>query len=230
MSSNDKPGSGKPDDVQVSDPDLPGLSSVFSTTQSGLKPLRRRARPTGETRVAKPKPPPEDPSEASKEAADDDYETVDESPAPPPPPDAAALDVPEPGVTPAVDGIQLRPGLALVDTAEIPAHRPPVETADTDPGPRNDGIAQAQASPPTAESSPTPSGGIPVAGPPQVPPPRPRPAHPSRQSAALLDDEPSSARREVRPVRTSSNWLLYVVVMILAVCLIAALLVTVREL
>lgn len=230
MSSDDKPGSGKPDDVQVSDPDLPGLSSVFSTTQSGLKPLRRRARPTGETRIARPEAPPEDPGEAREEAADDDYETVEESPAPPPPPDDAALDVPEPGVTPAVDGIQLRPGLALVDTAEIPAHRPPAVSENAAPGPGTDGNAQAQAAPPAAESSPTPAGGIPVIGPPQVPPPRPRPAHPSRQSAALLDDEPSSARREVRPVRTSSNWLLYVVVMILAVCLIAALLVTVREL
>ncbi len=226
MSSDDKHGSGKPGDVQVSDPDLSGLSSVFSTTRSGLKPLRRRARPTGETEAVDPTPatPAEGGDEDTGTGGDDDYETVEESPIPPRP-DDAALDVPEPGVTPAVDGIQLRPGLALVDTAEIPAHRPPPAEADEPEAPPP--AESPPAEPPPAGASPaTPA--VPAPTPPRVPPPRKPPTHPP---AALFDDEPSSARRDdARPVRTSSNWVLYVVVMILAVCLIGALLITVREL
>ena len=161
---------------------------------------------------------PEPATDEDGAAEDDDYEEVEESPLAPRP-DSEALDVPEPGVTPAVDGIQLRPGLALVDTAEIPAHRPP-------PAEDEEAAEAPAAEPPPATPAAAPA--VPAPTPPTVPPPRKQPIQPP---AALFDEEPSSARRgDVRPVRSSSNWLLYVVVMILAVCLIGALLLTVREL
>jgi len=227
VTSDDKPKQATPEDVSISDPDLPGLSSVFSTTRSGLKPLRRRRsrrsddRAPADVPAADEAPSEEAPGEdvpgedvdAEPAEGTDSFEQVPDGPAAPP--DSEALDVPEPGVTPPVDGIQLRAGLSLVDTAEMPVHRPPEEpTTLEDPGTEPDEPEAAPAAVPT--------------GPP-VPPSRPRPtSQPARPPAALMDD--SSARRAVGPAPSSSNWLLYLIVLVVALGLIGVLVVTFLEL
>jgi hypothetical protein len=230
VSSDDKPKRGTPEDISISDPDLPGLSSVFSTTRSGLKPLRRRTRNTGEMATVEPADKGDDGQKDSQDtspdetAADqappetDSFEKIADGPSVPP--DSKALDVPEPGVSPPVDGIQLRAGLSLVDTAEMPVHRPPEEPAalgDPDKPKATAGSPPAPATPAARTSTPP------------VPPSRPRTTQSARPPAALMDD--SSARRAVGPApSSSSNWLLYMIVLAVALGLIGVLLVTFLEL
>jgi len=213
-------------DNDPQDRDLPGFSSHFSTTLTGLKPMRRRSRATTSTEV-----PPE--ADGSGEANEDpEVEVADNTAEEPteealghvPPSSTDSLEVvhDEPEAshedTPPEDplaGIELRPGLSLVDTAEIPIHRAQAAAKLAK-------IREPEARPaPTKPASPPP---------PQRPIVRNKP--PSRRSPppAVIADDASSAR--LRPHRQSAGgfgWL-YVGVIILIACLIGALVMQVKDL
>ena len=211
--------------------DLPGLSSHFSTTLTGLAPLRRKRRATtsgevppeedGEnTATDGDEAPPEPRGAADPEPLTEVHDGPELAPLEPPesasdsqaPPESGepegtgSSDLEDsPAANPAVvhplEGIELRPGLSLVDTAEIPIHRAQA-------------AAKLRAGKPV---EPTPQ---------KPPPPRPQPPVIHRHSA---DDEPSTAR--LTPHRRSSGlgWI-YLAVILLIAALIGALLFQVADL
>ena len=206
------------------DRDLPGFSSHFSTTLTGLKPMRRRSRATTSTEVPPDRAPPVE--EAARPVAEPDQaeppeaapmaslEEVRDDSEPPEPTAPEAGEEPDDPDDP-LAGIELRPGLSLVDTAEIPIHR---------------AQAAAKLARIREPEKPAPPPQKPAPAPPQRPvvrnrPPSQRPAPPS-----VLDDASTSAR--IRPRRKSSGgfgWL-YIGVIILIACLIGALVMQVKDL
>ena len=127
-----------------SDPDskIPGISSIFTTTQSGLKPLRRRSRTVekkpDEKPAERPAPPEtEEPPEATPAVQD---LSPPEPPADTPPPVDGA-------------GIQLSGGLSMVDTAELKSLRPPA-AAPVAPEPEPPPVQRGPPVPPTPPPNP----------------------------------------------------------------------------
>ncbi len=213
------------------DRDLPGFSSHFSTTLTGLKPMRRRSRAATSTEV-----PPDEASPVEEEpAADAKTADVDAAAEPPPAPAMESLEevrdeAEPPPAEPAetagdadgelapddpLAGIELRPGLSLVDTAEIPIHR---------------AQAAAKLAKIREPEKPSPPPEKPAPAPPQRPVVRNRP--PSQRTAPppVLDEASTSAR--IRPRRRSSGGMgwLYIGVIILIACLIGALVMQVKDL
>jgi len=198
--------------------DLPGLSSHFSTTLTGLAPTRRKRRSTTSGEITPEERGDAPPSKADEAADPEPLTEVHDGPKDdegrPPPPATALADEPgdadagpsqstqaEPPKSDPLAGIELRPGLSLVDTAEIPIHR--------------------------AKAAAKLRAGKPV----DPPPPQPvqnRPAPPAPHLPSY-DDEPASAR--ITPTHTSSGlgWI-YVAVILLIAALIGALLFQVADL
>ena len=230
-------------DNDTKDRDLPGFSSHFSTTLTGLKPMRRRSRATTSTEF----PPDSAETSGTEEAAEPTTETSPAAPTEASPGDSpgaptamtsleevrdeaeppvsephsdgssppmtateAEDDQEEPSADDPLAGIELRPGLSLVDTAEIPIHR-----------------AEAAAKLAKVREPKRPSQSPP---PPQRPVVRNRPPSQNRPTPPVLDVEASSAR--YRPQKRSSGgagWA-YVAVIILIACLIGALMMQVKDL
>lgn len=197
------------------DRDLPGFSSHFSTTLTGLKPMKRRSRATTSTEIppgddvtaeAEPPAAAQEAPEPPAPAADESLEVVRDESEPPQEPTATE----EPPEDP-LAGIELRPGLSLVDTAEIPIHRAQAAA-------KLARIREPEAPPARPASAP----------PPQRPVVRNKP--PSRRTPPAVLDDDVSAR--VEPRRSSSGgfgWL-YVGVIILIAVLIGALVMQVKDL
>ena len=171
------------------DPDLAGFSGHFSTTLTGLKPIRRKQRATisqeisseeverAEAEDTGEEPPEEPPAETSEDPSEADAAEASEEPP------AVSADDP-------LESIELRPGLSLVDTAELPIHRSRTGQAlSTDqPSDHNRPLS----------SPPTP--------PRQTPPVAP----------GYLDDDSSSARYESRPSSGGLGWLYLLVILLIA--------------
>ncbi len=184
-----------------SDPDsnFPGISSIFTTTQSGLKP-RRRSRTVD----------PDDEPQAEKDPAEQPPAKVVEEEAKPeqavqdvPPPEAPVAPAEE---SPPVDeaGIQLSGGLSMVDTAELKSLTPPPQKPVAQPPPK------PQPAPPPARKGP------------------PAPPTPVRIPNDSFDEESEDYEtRRAMPAPKPTNWLLYGVAVVVVIGLIAALIVTV---
>lgn len=204
------------------DRDLPGFSSHFSTTLTGLKPMKRRSRATTSTEV----PPEETEADVSDEApaTEDTSSTAEDSPEPtaptaeeslevvrdesdPPPP---SEDADEQAEDP-LGGIELRPGLSLVDTAEIPIHRAQAAA-------KLARIREPEAPPAKPASPPAP----------QRPVVRNKP--PSRRTPPPALSDTSSAQLEPRRSSSGGFGWLYVGVIILIAVLIGALVMQVKDL
>ncbi len=200
--------------------DLPGLSSHFSTTLTGLKPMRRRSKattsvevepPITEPPVAEPPAEPEPPAtpEPMAEAAPEPpVEAAPEPTAEKPQPssDSVSLDPDQVEVpkTDPLEGIELRPGLSLVDTAEIPIHRASAAAK----------LKAVRETPPAPEL--------------RREPPSPPTHTPSRMPPAY-EETPRSARRDPTYSNTNTYWL-YGLVMILIAALITVFVLQVKDL
>jgi hypothetical protein len=212
--------------------DLPGLSSHFSTTLTGLKPTRRRSKATTSVEMApppveaKPAAAPEPPPEPAP-APEPVPQTAPEPVARPEPAPAAAEPVEarasrdsvsidpdqiEMPMTDPLEGIELRPGLSLVDTAEIPIHRASAAA-------KLRAVRESEA--PRLKPQQPPSR-------PAPPTPPPRSQAPSRMPSAF-EETPRSARRESSYSNTNAYWL-YGLVMVLIMALIAVFVLQVKDL
>jgi len=255
---NEGPDATESDDSLEEEPsrDLPGFSSIFTTTQSGLKRIRKARGsidPDLEDEVTADVPPPvgedadEDGADPEPPPAEEEFTPVEDGPTPPPPPEPQAA---EPPHEPEAD-IEVSGGLSMVETAEMPARpaqataapepptpptpptppAPPADRPEPPPPPAAEPVPTAKAAPPTPpepRTEPSPkSGGVSVH--PGRSPSRPGVPHTASQTDAALPvvdttypDAPSASG--------SSNWLLYLVVILVVVGMVGALILTVISL